>query len=115
MPATSAHALAEALTFFRRHMLPARAHARPQSLPNIRAMKATAKVSEQNPAEGEQPDSLPEGNLPPSKYCRQIPIPQMHHHFTANENKKGEHERGSHGNPFSFSHISVPHFFINSS
>jgi hypothetical protein len=44
----------------------------------------TTQASEQNPAESQQSDSLPEGNLPPSEQRRQQPIPQMQHHFAAN-------------------------------
>src|SRR6266699_397745 len=77
----TAEALAELLALLRRHPLPAFGH----SPPKIGAMKATtANASEQNPAENQQSDSLPEGNLPPSEQHRQQPVPQMHHQFAAN-------------------------------
>src|SRR5580704_1420559 len=57
-----AHALPESFPLFGRHVLAALGH----SPPIIGAMKATTtNASEQNPAESQQSDSLPEGNLPP--------------------------------------------------
>jgi hypothetical protein len=46
---------------------------------------ATTNASEQNPAESQQSDSLPEGNLPPSEQRRQQPIPQVQYYFAAND------------------------------
>jgi hypothetical protein len=61
---------AEFFPFLRRHLLPALGH----SPPRIGAMTATntkTKASEQNPAESQQSDCLPEGDLPPSLFrCR---------------------------------------------
>jgi hypothetical protein len=67
-------------------------------------MKATtAKASEQNPAESQQSDSLPERNLPPSEQRRQQPVPQMQHHFAANRDENHDHQWGQ-KNPF-LSHV----------
>jgi hypothetical protein len=54
----------------------------------MRATRTHTKVSEQNPAESEDSESLPESNLPPSEHRRQIPVPQMHHHLTADGDKE---------------------------
>src|ERR1700682_1444923 len=75
--------LAELLSFLWRHLLPALGHS-PPKIGTMRATHTHTKVSEQNPAESEQAESLPEGNLPPSEQRRQIPVPQMHHHFATN-------------------------------
>ena len=50
-----------------------------------------AQVSEQNPTENQQSDSLPEGNLPPSEQSRPQPIPQMRQKFSAISNEN--HDR----------------------
>jgi hypothetical protein len=58
-------------------------------------MKATATqafASEQNPAESQQSDSLPEGNLPPSEQRRQQPVPQLQHDFAANRYENRDHQ-----------------------
>jgi hypothetical protein len=77
-----AHALPELFPLFGRHVLAALGH----SPPRIGAMKAaTANASEQNPAESQQSDSLPEGNLPPSEQRWQQPIPQVQYYFAADD------------------------------
>src|SRR6266568_9151122 len=59
-------ALAGLLAFFRRHLLPPLLPSLGHSPPKIETRRYThTKVSEQNPAESEQSDSLPEGDLPP--------------------------------------------------
>jgi hypothetical protein len=60
----------------------------------------TTKVSEENPAEYQQSESLPEGNLLPSEEHRQQPIPQMHHHFAANPDENRDRQRGYKKDPF---------------
>jgi hypothetical protein len=55
-------------------------------------MTTTTPASEQNPAESQQSDSLPEGNLPPSEQCRQQPVPEMHDKFAANPDEKRDPE-----------------------
>jgi hypothetical protein len=89
--ATSAPALPEPFAFLRRHLLPSLGHALFHATPKIGAVRATrthTKVSEQNPAESEQSESLPESNLPPSEHRRQVPVPQVHHDFTADRDKE---------------------------
>src|SRR5205814_3599097 len=86
--AASPQALAELLALLGRHALPALVHSLPNALidspPHLGARRDThTQVSEQNPAKSEQSDGLPEGNLPPSEHRRQVPVPQMHHHFAA--------------------------------
>jgi hypothetical protein len=66
-------------------------------------MKATTtEASEQNPAESQQSDSLPEGDLPPSEQRRQQPIPQMHHYFAANRNESHHRQDRKWGYPNQF-------------
>src|ERR1035438_4251358 len=66
--ATRAHTLLELLALLGRHPLPALLH----SPLKLGAMTAAAtKASEQNPAQGQQSETLPEGNLPPSEQRRQ--------------------------------------------
>src|ERR1035441_7818812 len=72
--ATGAHALLELLALLGRHPLPALVHAPPKT----RAMTATtAKASEQNPAQSQQSETLPEGNLPPPEQRRRNPVPRF--------------------------------------
>src|SRR5207253_2889847 len=87
-PRTIMKALAELLAFLRRHLLPALVHPLAHSLaysplhsPTRVAMPTTTrtKASEQNPAEGQQSESLPEANLPESKQRRRQPVPQVHY------------------------------------
>src|SRR5690349_19850665 len=82
--AASPKTVAELFPFLRRHVVPALGHPPPK----IGAMKTTASnAPEQNPAESQQSDSLPESDLPPSEQRRQQPIPQVHHDFAADEDK----------------------------
>ena len=47
-------------------------------------MAATnANASEQNAAESQQSEGLPESDLPPSEQWRKQPVPEMHHQFAA--------------------------------
>jgi hypothetical protein len=52
----------------------------------------TTEVSEENPAENQQSESLPEGDLLPSEEHWQQPIPQMHHDFSANPDENRERQ-----------------------
>src|SRR6516162_9338401 len=77
-------ALARFCAFFGRHLLPALGH--PPSHPRAhigRMRAANAKASEQNPAEKQQSERLPEANLPPSKQPRQKPIPEIPNELAA--------------------------------
>src|SRR5580692_7681444 len=88
--ATGAPTPAELLSLLGRHLLPALVHTLVYSSPHIgaTAMTATTPASEQNPAESQQSDSLPEGDLPPSEQRRQQPVPQMHNELAANPDEK---------------------------
>ena len=74
-------------------------------------------ASEEYPAERQNSNSLPEGNLPPPEERRQQPVPQMHHDFAADEDK----ERDPQQSPPERSKIifvflwscSIPHDFKN--
>src|SRR5580693_7599056 len=93
--ATIAPTLAELLALLGRHPLPALVHALSDSPPHTGALRATAtNASEQNPAERQQSESLPEGNLPPSEQRRQQPVPKMHHQFAANPDEKRDPQWG---------------------
>src|SRR5207253_5821786 len=107
--------LADSFPFLRRHRLTAIAHS-PSRIEATRATYTHTKISEKNPAESEQSESLPEGNLPPSEQRRQIPVPQMHHHFATNgdENHHPQNRHWPHPN-HSLSHVVFPHLLINSS
>jgi len=65
----------------------------------------TTKAAEQDPAESEQSESLPEGDLLPSEQRRQQPVPQEPHDFAANgdEEQHPQNRQWSQDNP-SLSH-----------
>src|ERR1039457_5989902 len=46
-----------------------------------------AQTTKQNPAQCQQSQRLPETKRPPAEQWRQQPIPQVHHHFAAYEDK----------------------------
>src|SRR5437660_6499606 len=111
--ATYPQALAELLALLGRHSLPAFG----DSPPKIGAMKATTtNPSEQKPAQSQQSDSLPEGNLPPYEQHREQPVPQMHHQFAANcdEDRHPYDRQWCYPNQF-LSHVVCSSFFLNSS
>src|SRR6266850_2556251 len=83
--AARAPTLAELLALLGCHPPPALVYALVYAPPHIGALTAmTTQASEQNPAESQQSDSLPEGNLPPPEQRRQQPVPEMHDKFAAN-------------------------------
>ena len=43
--------------------------------------------AEQNPAKKQQPEGLPEANLPPPEQSRHQPIPKLLHDFAANNDE----------------------------
>src|SRR5471030_1332299 len=96
--------LAESSPLLGRHLVPALGH----SPPKIGPMHATTmKASEQNPAESQEAESLPEGDLLPAKQSRKQPVPQMQHHFAADghENRDPQdRQRGYEQDPF-LSHV----------
>jgi hypothetical protein len=96
----SAHALAEALTLFRRHVLPAFSHA----IAEMGAMAAKAVAAKQDAAERQQSEGLPEGKHPPAEQHGHEPVPQAHDGFTADKDKKHNANRSGHEYPFFSSH-----------
>jgi hypothetical protein len=44
--------------------------------------------AEQNPAQRQQSQRLPEAKRAPAEQRRKKPVPQVHHHFTANKGKQ---------------------------
>ena len=59
-------------------------------------------ASEQNPAESQQSDSLPEGNLPPSEQRWQQPVPQVQNQLAANPDEKRNCKGRQNSNPYPF-------------
>jgi hypothetical protein len=128
------HTLAESFLLLRRHLFPAVAHSLAYSLTyspfhsptRIAIPTATkTKASEQNPAESQQSYGLPEGDEPQSEQRWRQPIPQEHHHSTANCGEDHDPQdsqwryyhqsRQSRHSHQSLVHVSVPHLFVNSS
>src|SRR5882724_5515272 len=121
--------LAELLALLRRHLFPAFSHSLAYSLAYSPLHSSTriampttthTKASEQNAAESQQSESLPEGNLPESEQRRRQPVPQEHHYFAADrgEDHYPQDRRWSHPNQslhslLSVVHVSVPHLFVN--
>src|SRR3984885_12684593 len=102
-PTPSPHTLPEFLTLLRSHPPPALAHAPAKART---AKPASANAPEQDPAQRQNPNRLPEGDHAPPKQRRQQPVPQIHHQLAAQEDKeRNPHNcRRSHEIP-SFSHI----------
>src|ERR1035441_9122022 len=99
MAAARAHLVAEFLSLFGGQTFPARGH----RAPPFGAMRAMiSEASEQNPAEGQQPEGLPEGNQLPSEQRRQQPVPQMHDQFAAQPDKEHDGRWGQKKYPFPF-------------
>jgi hypothetical protein len=83
--ATSAPALLDSFALFGRHVFPALGHATAE----VGTTRTTpSMVAEEDPAERQNSNRLPEGKLAPSEERRQQPIPQMHHYFAADEDKE---------------------------
>src|ERR1019366_578214 len=106
--ATRAHTVLELLALLGRHPLPALVHA-PSKFGAI-TTAAPAKAAEQNPAQSQQSESLPAGDLLPSEQRRRQPVPQLLYNFAANHDEKHEHRWGHKIDPF-LSHVG----FLNSS
>jgi hypothetical protein len=87
--------------FLRRHLPPTLGHSLAHSLayspvhsPTRIAMPTAteAKASEENSAESQQSDSLPEGDGPQPEQRRRHPVPQEHHYFAANRGEDHDPE-----------------------
>src|SRR5580692_120300 len=90
----SAPALAEFFTLLRRHLFPPLVHALFYSTAASGMMRAANAVApDQNPTEGQQSESLPEGNLANSKQRRHEPVPEMHDQFAADPNEQRNRRR----------------------
>src|SRR6266403_604948 len=90
--ATRAPTLAGLLALLGCHLPPALVHSLPNTLvdssPNIGARRAmTAPSAEEDAAQRQKSQGLPEGDLAPAKERRQQPIPQVQHQFAAEEDK----------------------------
>ena len=90
--ATRAPTLAELLALLGRHPLPALVHSLPNTLidspPNMGARSAvTTPTAEEDAAQRQKSQGLPEGELAPAEQRRQQPIPQVQHYFAADEDK----------------------------
>src|SRR5208283_2836073 len=80
--AASAHALPEFFALLGRHALPALGHA----TAGVGAVPPPAThAAEEDPAQGQHPNRLPEGEKAPDEERRQQTIPQMHHQLAADE------------------------------
>jgi hypothetical protein len=66
----------------------------------------TTVASEQNPAQRQQAESLPETQRLPSEKRRQQPVPQAHHNLAANEYKERNANDRRWNNPPFLSHKS---------
>jgi hypothetical protein len=66
-------------------------------------------TTEENPAQHQNSQPLPEGNLAPAEEHRQQPVPQVHDYFTADEDEKRYSQKRQRRNPkqsFSSAHVS---------
>src|SRR5258708_37903997 len=81
---TFAHALPESFPLFRRHVSAALFHATAE-IGSPRTV--SSQSAEQDPAQRQKSQRLPEANLAPAEERRQQPIPQANHHFGAREGK----------------------------
>src|SRR5439155_4822713 len=97
--ATCAHALPESFPLLRGHMLPALGHATAE-------FGATGTVesqsAEENPAQCQNSNRLPEGNLAPAEERGQEPIPQLQHYYSADGDKQQyrQNRQRTQENPF---------------
>src|SRR5713226_7451062 len=109
--ATRAPTLAELFALLGRHLLPALVHPLPNTLidspSDIGARKAMGTpASEEDPAQRQKSQRLPERDLPPAEERRQQPIPQVQHDFAADGDKYRDRQdrQRSKDNPF-LSHV----------
>ena len=87
-PAALAHALTESLPLLRRHGVPPIAHAIGEAIGHAAADVRSAgampsKSAEEDPAEQQNSQRLPEGNLANAEDRRQQPVPQLQDDFAA--------------------------------
>src|SRR5215212_5153672 len=102
--ATSTHAFLESLPLFSS-----------QPPPHTAAAAMKSEAADENPAQREQSNGLPERDLPRVEQRRQQPVPQRFHHFAAEEREQDHSgdRRGHNVNPSLSLHWFHP--FVNSS
>src|SRR5580765_793365 len=97
------HRSPELLPLFRGHVPAPPA----ESASTVPSRTAVVQPSEEDPAQRQQAECLPEAERPPAEQRRQQPIPQMHHHFAAHEKKQWNRYNCQRRNPIpSLSHSS---------
>lgn len=103
--AAPSHSVAEFFALFRTHVLPTLMHAAAE-VRTTTSVPAPSVVAEENTAQRQQSNRLPESNEPPPEKARQQPVPEPHHNFTANEDEQYHRcdRRRRHPKP-SLSHI----------
>ena len=112
--AARAPTLAELFALLGRHLHPTLIHALAHSPAHIGARAAATPASEENPAESQQSESLPESNLMPSEERRSQPV-QGHHQFATDPDEKRDREYRCWDDkkPFlSVIHIVLPYFLL---
>src|SRR5579872_2148512 len=77
------HGVTEFFPLLRRHLLAASFPATSGAV----SMMMASKSAEQDPAQRQQSQRLPERKRPPSEQRRQQPVPQMHDYLAADEDK----------------------------
>jgi hypothetical protein len=100
-----ADSLPESFSIFRTHAL---GHSLRNAATTIRTRHAVpSKSPKKNPAERQNSDRLPEGDLTPAKERRQQPIPQAQHYFASDADKEHhpKDRQRSDEKQFLFSHI----------
>ena len=89
------HALPETFPLFRRHVLAALFHATAET---GTTGTVRSKSAEEDPAQRQNPQRLPEGDLAPAEEWRQQPIPQVQHLFAADGDKYRDRQNRQRGN-----------------
>src|SRR5712692_4842988 len=83
------HALAEAFALLRGHVRAALGHAIGHATADTGATGTVpSKSAEEDPAQQQESQRLPEGNRAPTEERRQEPVPQVQHYFAADGDKE---------------------------
>lgn len=90
--ATFAHTLPKSFAFLWSHVLPALGHAIRHAIGHAAAdigarAAVESKSAEQDPAQQQHPERLPEGDFAPGEERRQQPIPEVQHYLAADCDK----------------------------
>src|SRR6476469_1643102 len=86
--ATPTPALAQFFALFGGHALPALVHTFLHATPHVGTTPAKTVAAKKDAAQRKNSNGLPEGNLAHAKQHRRQPVPQAHHNFPADEDKK---------------------------